>query len=105
MPTICSDFINVRQSESINHNSNIYDINKENNLCNAKIFANFSSNIKSNVINDSKKQSVIRIYCYKVWRLLLSFLKNVIFFSLLPVAYIMFFLYLKQMENKEQNDI
>lgn len=103
-PAILSDF-NVtlrRRIKNIDKNET-YDINKENNLSNVKEF-DFSKNIKLKIINP-EKQSTIRPYCYKVWRLLLSFLKNVILFSLLPAAYIMFFLYLQGMENKTQNDI
>ncbi|XP_012235498.1 uncharacterized protein [Linepithema humile] len=106
MPATFSDIIVTirRKTKNINDKNDIYDINKETKLCNTKEFADFSKNIKLKIINP-QKQSAIRSHCCKVWRLLLSFLKNVILFSLLPGAYIMFFLYLQGTENKTQNDI
>lgn len=87
-----------------------YDINnvnkEDNNLCNAKEFVNPSINIRSNtntkkMINNIKKKSAIQLRCHQIWYSLLSFLKNIIFFSLLPTAYIIFFIYVQEREDKK----
>lgn len=80
----------------------VNNVNKEDgNLCNAKELVNPSINIKSNarkMINDTEEKSAIQLNCYKILYSLLSFLKNVILFSLLPTAYIIFFIYVQEKE-------
>ena len=82
--------------------------NEENsNLCNAKELVESSTNVKSKIrktIND-KKNSAIQLDCYKIWYSLLSFLKNIILFLLLPTAYIIFFIYVQKKEDKKQDNI
>lgn len=90
------------------HNSNI---NKKecDNPCNAKESIDSSINIELNtrkMINDIKKKSVVRSCCYKAWCFLVSFLKNIILFLLLPVVYIIIFIYIQKREGSEkQNNI
>lgn len=81
------------------------NINKEecNNLRSAKGFLDSSINnelIDRKVINDTERNSTVRSRCHKWWCLLLSFIKNVVLFSLLPVTYIIFFIYVQEIENK-----
>ncbi|XP_050466207.1 uncharacterized protein LOC126859218 isoform X3 [Cataglyphis hispanica] len=85
---------------------NIDNINKEecSNLCSAMESID-SSNIELNIkkiINGSKKKSAVRSYYYKAWCLLMSILKNAILFLWLPVAYIIFFIYIQKREDKEK---
>lgn len=85
---------------------NINNINKEecSNLCSAKESID-SSNIELNtrkIINDTKKKSAVRSCCYKAWCLLMSILKNAILFLWLPVAYIIFFIYIQKREDREK---
>lgn len=86
----------------------INNINKEDdNLCNAKESVDPSINIRSNtkkIINNTKKKSV-QLRCLKFWYSLLFFLKNIIFFSLLPTAYIIFFIFVQDREDKKQDNI
>jgi len=104
--------VNSRTNNSIILYSQLkHDINvnkEDDNLCNDKEFINPLINVKSNskkMINDTKKKSAIQLDCYKIWYSLLSFLKNVILFSLLPTAYIIFFIYVQEKENKKQGNI
>jgi len=104
--------VNSRTNNSIILYSQLkHDINvnkEDDNLCNDKEFINPLINIKSNsrkMINDTKEKSVVQLDCYKIWYSLLSFLKNVILFLLLPTAYIIFFVYVQEKENKKQGNI
>ncbi|XP_077265576.1 kinesin-like protein 10A isoform X4 [Temnothorax americanus] len=133
LPAVFSDVnINLRRRKMTdvgNKNENTYDVdsqtnnslilysqlahdidnvNKEDNLCNAKEFIDPSINIKSNIrkmINYPEEKSAIQLDCYKILYSLLSFLKNVILFSLLPTAYIIFFIYVQEREDKKQGNI
>lgn len=80
----------------------IDNVNKENdNLFNVKEFVDPSINIKSNIRKITGKKSAIQLNCYEICCSLLSFVKNVIFFSLLPIAYIIFFIYVQEREDKK----
>lgn len=98
----------ISYSQFTHNNSNI---NKEkcSNPCNAKELIDSSINIElktRKMDNDAKKKSAIRSCCHKIWYLLVSFLKNVILFLLLPVVYIIFFIYVqKKEETKKQSNI
>lgn len=88
------------------HEHNIDNVNKkDNNLCNVKEFVNSSINSKSNIRKITEKRSAVRLDCYKIWCYLLSLLKNVILFLLLPTAYIIFFIYVQGREDKKQGNI
>ncbi|XP_071650057.1 uncharacterized protein Klp10a isoform X3 [Temnothorax longispinosus] len=133
LPAVFSDVnINLRRRKMTdvgNKNENTYDVdsqtnnsiilysqlahdidnvNKEDNLCIVKEFIDPSINIKSNIrkmINYPEEKSAIQLDCYKILYSLLSFLKNVILFLLLPTAYMIFFIYVQEREDKKQGNI
>lgn len=89
----------------------ISNINKEeyNNPFNVKKSFDSSINIALNrrkMINKIKKKSAVQSYCYKAWCLLFFILKNIILFLLIPVAYIIIFIYVqKKADQEKQNNI
>lgn len=96
----------ISYSQFTYNNSNI---NKEecSNPCNVKELIDSSINIEFKIRkmdNDTKKKSAIRC-CYEVWYFLVSFLKNAILFLLLPVAYIIFFIYIQKKEETEKKTV
>lgn len=101
--------VNLRTNNSIILYSelthDVDNVNKEdNNLCNAKEFVDPLISIKSNkrrIIDNTEEKSAIQLNCYRICYSLLSFLKNVILFLLLPTAYIIFFIYLQDKDNKK----
>jgi len=74
---------------------------KNDNLC--KEFVEPSINIRK-IVNNTEEKS-IQLNCCKIWYSLLSFLKNIILFLLLPTAYIIFFIYVQEREDKKQSII
>lgn len=100
---------NERDNTIISYSQFTYNdrnINKEeySNICSAKELIDSSINIEiktRKMDNDTKKKSAIRC-CYKVWYFLMSLLKNAILFLLLPVVYIIFFIYVQKEEETEK---
>lgn len=98
--------VNSRMNNSIilysQREHDIDHVNEEDdNLFNVQEFVDPSINIKSNIRKITGKKSAIRLNCYKICYSLLSFLKNVILFSLLPTAYIIFFIYVQEREDNK----
>lgn len=78
------------------------NVNEEDdNLFNVKKLVDPTINIKSNIRKITTEKSAIQLDCYKICCSMLSFMKNFILFSLLPTAYIIFFIYVQEKEDKK----
>lgn len=74
------------------------------NLGSTKEMIDFSINMASTnqkTIDNNDRKSTIRSYCNKACYFLLFLVKNIILFLVLPVTYIIFFIYIQETDNKQ----